>query len=242
MVKTNPFNFRMNSDYVKSMVYGGLDGIITTFAVVSGVTGGSLDFQIVIVLGFSNLLADGLSMAVGDYLSSKSENEFIMKEIEQHQSNFKYDFQSELNDFKKYYIDKGLTETDASLISETLAKYPEVIKEERINMIFGTAETEAHPIYNALITFCSFIVYGFIPLIVYGFIPLIAYVFASFSPFLMENTFVVAGVLTGLTLFILGAIKSKLTLTNWVRSGMEMLLVGGAAALIAYMIGFMLGS
>nr|WP_246819053.1 VIT1/CCC1 transporter family protein [Aerococcus sp. HMSC10H05] len=224
----------MNRDYVKSMVYGGLDGIITTFAVVAGVTGGSLDFQIVIVLGFSNLLADGLSMAVGDYLSSKSENEFIMKEIEQHQSNFKYDFQSELNDFKKYYIDKGLTETDASLISETLAKYPEVIKEERINMIFGTAETEAHPIYNALITFCSFIVYGFIPLI--------AYVFASFSPFLMENTFVVAGVLTGLTLFILGAIKSKLTLTNWVRTGMEMLLVGGAAALIAYMIGFMLGS
>lgn len=101
-------------------------------------------------------------------------------------------------------------------------------------MIFGTAETEAHPIYNALITFCSFILYGFIPLI--------AYVFASFSTFLMENTFVVAGILTGLTLFILGAIKSKLTLTNWARSGMEMLLVGGAAALIAYMIGFILGS
>lgn len=234
MIKANPFNFHMNSDYVKSMVYGGLDGIITTFAVVSGVTGGALDFQIVIVLGFSNLLADGLSMAVGDYLSSKSENEFITKEIEQHQSNFKYDFQTELNDFKEYYTNKGLTETDASLISETLAKYPEVIEQERTNMIFGTAETEAHPIYNALITFCSFILYGFIPLI--------AYVFASFSTFLMENTFVVAGILTGLTLFILGAIKSKLTLTNWVRSGMEMLLVGGAAALIAYMIGFILGS
>lgn len=234
MSKANRFNFRMNSDYVKSMVYGGLDGIITTFAVVSGVTGGALDFQIVIVLGFSNLLADGLSMAVGDYLSSKSENEFITKEIEQHQSNFNYDFQSELNDFKEYYINKGLTETDASLISETLAKYPKVIEQERINMIFGTAETEAHPINNALVTFLSFILYGFIPLI--------AYVFASSSTFLMENTFIVASILTGLTLFILGAIKSKLTLTNWVRSGMEMLLVGGAAALIAYMIGFILGS
>ncbi|GMR70202.1 VIT1/CCC1 transporter family protein [Aerococcus viridans] len=234
MIKANPFNFRMNSDYVKSMVYGGLDGIITTFAVVSGVTGGALDFQIIIVLGFSNLLADGLSMAVGDYLSSKSENEFISKEIEQHQSNFKYDFQSKLNDFKEYYINKGLTETDASLISETLAKYPEVIEQERINMIFGTAETEAHPMFNALITFFSFILFGFIPLI--------AYVFASFSTFLMENTFIVASILTGLTLFILGAVKSKLTLTKWVRSGMEMLLVGGAAALIAYMIGFILGS
>ncbi|MFE2777717.1 VIT1/CCC1 transporter family protein [Aerococcus urinaeequi] len=233
MFKANRFNFRMNSDYVKSMVYGGLDGIITTFAVVSGVTGGALDFQIVIILGFSNLLADGLSMAVGDYLSSKSENEFITKEIEQHQSNFNYDFQSELNDFKEYYINKGLTETDASSISETLAKYPKVIEQERINMIFGTAETEAHPINNALVTFLSFILYGFIPLI--------AYVFASSSTFLMENTFIVASILTGLMLFILGAIKSKLTLTNWVRSGMEMLLVGGATALIAYMIGFILG-
>src|SRR5699024_12506639 len=171
------------------------------------------DFHIVIVLGFSNLLADGLSMAVGDYLSSKSENEFITKEIEQHQSNFKYDFQSELNDFKEYYINKGLTETDASLISETLAKYPKVIEQERINMIFGTAETEAHPINNALVTFFSFILYGFIPLI--------AYVFASSSTFLMENTFIVAGILTVLMLFILGAIKSMLTLTNCFRSGSE---------------------
>ena len=63
-------------DYIKSMVYGGLDGIITTFAVVAGVVGGALDLRIIIILGFSNLLADGFSMATGDYLSSKSEKEY----------------------------------------------------------------------------------------------------------------------------------------------------------------------
>src|SRR3989344_9618638 len=65
---------------LKSVVYGGLDGIITTFAVVAGVAGASLSANIVLILGFANLIGDGISMAVGDYLSSKSENEYYHKE------------------------------------------------------------------------------------------------------------------------------------------------------------------
>lgn len=60
-------------DYAKSITYGGLDGIITTFAVVAGANGGNLGLTAIIVLGFSNLLADGFSMAAGDYLSSTTE-------------------------------------------------------------------------------------------------------------------------------------------------------------------------
>ena len=57
-------------------MYGGLDGIITTFAVVAGVAGASLSSGVVLILGFANLIADGLSMAIGDYLSTKAENEY----------------------------------------------------------------------------------------------------------------------------------------------------------------------
>lgn len=63
------------SKYIKSIVYGGLDGIITTFAVVSGVIGANLNPSIILILGFANLIADGISMGVGDYLSSKAEQE-----------------------------------------------------------------------------------------------------------------------------------------------------------------------
>ena len=63
------------SNYSKSIVYGGLDGIITTFAVVAGTVGGNLPTLTVVILGFSNLLADGFSMASGDYLSSHDEDE-----------------------------------------------------------------------------------------------------------------------------------------------------------------------
>jgi len=66
--------------YIKSAVYGGLDGIITTFAVVAGVTGASLGMIIILILGLANLIADGLSMAIGDYLSTKAEIEFQRNE------------------------------------------------------------------------------------------------------------------------------------------------------------------
>lgn len=64
-------------DYAKSIVYGGMDGIVTTFAVVAGAVGGNLGIKPILILGFSNLLADGFSMAVGDYLSSTTEESAV---------------------------------------------------------------------------------------------------------------------------------------------------------------------
>ena len=68
--------------YLKSLVYGGLDGIITTIAVVAGVAGASLSTGIVLILGFANLIGDGLSMAIGDYLSTKAERDYNRAERE----------------------------------------------------------------------------------------------------------------------------------------------------------------
>lgn len=66
-------------DYLREFVYGGIDGAVTTFAVVAGATGAGFSATVVIVLGFANLVADGVSMAVGSYLSTKSELEVEAK-------------------------------------------------------------------------------------------------------------------------------------------------------------------
>jgi len=66
-------------DYLREFVYGGIDGAVTTFAVVAGATGAGFSATVVIVLGFANLIADGVSMAVGSYLSTKSELEVEAK-------------------------------------------------------------------------------------------------------------------------------------------------------------------
>lgn len=73
---------RTGSQYLGEMVYGGLDGIITTFAVVSGVAGAQLGTPVILILGLANLLADGFSMAIGAYISHKGEQEYFRKEYE----------------------------------------------------------------------------------------------------------------------------------------------------------------
>ena len=71
--------FRKLQEYLGEFVYGGIDGAVTTFAVVAGGFGADLDPGIIIILGFANLLADGFSMSIGAYLSAKSDNENYKK-------------------------------------------------------------------------------------------------------------------------------------------------------------------
>ena len=220
-------------EYIKSMVYGGLDGIITTFAVVSGVAGASLPLKIVIILGFSNLLADGFSMAVGDYLSSKSEKEYQEGITHQTKLAIKSNYQEEVHKMTQAYEVEGLSKEDAESIAATLAKYETPFVNQLTNQTYGNNHKEEEPIKNALVTFFSFFVFGLVPLL--------AYILSTFIPFMLENAFLLASVLTGATLFTLGAVKSRITQSNWMRSGMEMLTVGGLAAVVAYLVGFVLG-
>lgn len=65
---------------LKPIIFGGLDGILTSFAIVAEAAGGTLSTGVVLILGFSNIFADALSMGVGEFLSSKAENEWILSE------------------------------------------------------------------------------------------------------------------------------------------------------------------
>lgn len=81
---------------LREFVYGGMDGAVTTFAVVTGAAGANLSSQIILILGFANVLADGFSMAVGSYLSEKSDQELSMSKgqsaAEDHESPFMASF------------------------------------------------------------------------------------------------------------------------------------------------------
>ncbi len=70
--------------YLWEFVYGGIDGCVTTFAVVAGSMWAGLETRIILILGFANLFADGFSMSIGAYLSSKSQNEQAQKEWTQY--------------------------------------------------------------------------------------------------------------------------------------------------------------
>ena len=209
---------------IKSLVYGGLDGTITTFAVVAGATGGALDMRVIIILGFANLLGDGISMAVGDYVSSKSEKEYA----EHH----KQEIETEYNEDQTAQMleEKGLSAIDAHHFAETLSHYD---AETRNNLLINDDEEESNPIINAIITFISFVIFGLFPLLIF--------IFAYFNHDLIPISFITSNILTFTTLFILGAVKTVVTKGNWFKSGLEMLIVGGLAAMAAYGIGVVLG-
>ncbi len=219
--------------YLKSAVYGGLDGIITTFAVVAGVAGASLSSGVVLILGFANLIADGLSMSIGDYLSTKSEQEYNRLERQRESWEMQNYPEGEIREVKEIYEDKGMTPEDAELVVGTMAKYEDLFIDVMMVEELGIIEDNESPVKNAVVTFLSFLVFGFIPLL--------ATVLAYFIPGLKPYAFVVSSVMTGVTLFILGAAKSKVSGVNWFRSGLEMLIVGGLAATAAYLIGYFLG-
>jgi len=219
--------------YLKSIVYGGLDGVITTFAVVAGVAGAALSPVIVLILGFANLVADGISMAIGDFLSSKAEKEYSRAERKREEWEYDNYLEGEKREMKEIYEAMGVDENDSKTIVNIMSKHRKAFVNIMMVEELGIMEDETSPVKNALFTFFSFAFFGFIPLV--------AYVFASMIPWLGENTFLSACVLTGLTLFGMGALKVKITERNWFKSGIEMLLVGGLAAGAAYGIGVALG-
>jgi len=218
--------------YIKSLIYGGLDGIITTFAVVAGVAGASLSPGVVLILGFANLFADGLSMAIGDYLSTKAENEYIRAERRRELWEVDHYPEGERREMVELYQEKGIGREDAETVVGVLSKHREAWVSIMMVEELGIVESGQSPLRNALVTFVSFALFGFVPLL--------AYVVFRFLPALQGETFWVSCALTGLTLFTLGALKVRITGRGWLASGLEMLLVGGLAAAAAYGIGLAL--
>ncbi len=168
---------RTKQKYLPEFIYGAIDGTVTTFAVVSGSLGASLSSSVILILGFANLFADGFSMAISSYLSSKSQKELMEKHKHKH-------------------------------------------------------EHQKDPKKTALATFIAFVLIGFIPLI--------SFVLAIFIPSLNKNKFIYSIILTALAFLIVGSIKGKITQTNKLKSSIETLLIGGIAALIAFLVGYFL--
>ena len=155
--------------YLRDLVYGANDGLITTFAIVAGVAGADLSTRVVLILGFANRLAVGFSRGASNYLSSRSEQELL-----------------------------AATDTGAR---------------------------EPHAFRHGVATFAAFVVIGLVPLIAY------------LLPIPPERRFRTAALLTLLALFGVGASRALVTRLRWWSAGLEMLLVGGAAATVAYLVG-----
>ena len=220
-------------DYVKSIVFGGLDGIITTFSIVAAVAGASLTPEIVIMMGFANLLSDGLSMGLGDYLSEYAEMQYILSERDRESWELKNVPDVELNEMITIYKEKGVSEEDAKSILTPMMKYNDLFLDHMMLLELGlqTPDPDENPAKNGLVTFGSFVLFGSVPMWVYVITWGAKYEYQA-------GVFGIACAFTALTMFALGATQAKITKQNVLKTGLTTMANGSIAAAAAYLIGW----
>lgn len=215
-------------DYLGEFVYGGIDGSVTTFAVVAGAAGAQLDSKVVIILGFANLIADGFAMSVGSYLSTKSEKENYNKHKAVEYWEVDNLPEKEREEVREIYEAKGLKgellEQVVDVITEDRHRWVDVMMKEELEMM----EESKSPLAMGGVTFLSFQLFGIIPLLIYV---------VDYFTGVESDLFVISSTLTVFTFALIGGLKALVTQTKIGRSILETLFLGGAAAVLAYFVG-----
>lgn len=214
------------NSYLRDFVYGGIDGAVTTFAIVAGVVGAGLSPLVIVVLGIANLLADGFSMAAGNYTATKTEVDDYRRLYAIEERHIDHEPDGELEELKQILQKFGLQD-------RVLADATAAIAAKRANWIsimmtgeYGLSDLQRAPLVSALWTFGAFLLCGSVPLL----------------PFLIgaERAFEISIIATGLVFVFIGSLKSRWSLASWWVSALETLSIGSIAAGVAYVTGNLL--
>ncbi len=213
-------------NYIRDWVYGGIDGAVTTFAIVAGVVGANLSSGIILVLGLANLLADGLSMAASNYSGTKSEVDDADRLREIEKKHIDQDPVGEREEIRQILKQKGLEGQVLNDATDAIIANEKVWIETMLVDEYGVSPMMRKPTTSALATFAAFVLCGAVPLL----------------PFLVSipSPFIIASVLTGIVFFAIGSMKSRWSLSAWWHSGLETLIIGSGAAGVAYIVGYLL--
>lgn len=223
--------------HLKEVIYGGVDGIITTFAVVAGFSGAALSnetttqlsFLVVLLFGLANLFADGVSMGLGNFLSVRSEQSLYRNTWRKEEREAECNTDEEKEETVTILIQKGFSEEDARTLAGIYQKngqyWVDFMMSHELQMPDPTKE---NPLYTGFATFASFILFGIIPLLPFMFM-------GSFDP---RTVFQFSTGGAFFALILLGVLKWKIVGgTHPVRTILEVVLVGGIAASVAFFVG-----
>ncbi|MGY5143465.1 MAG: VIT1/CCC1 transporter family protein [Candidatus Nitrosopumilus sp. bin_32a] len=212
-------------------IYGSIDGAVTTFAIVAGVMGASLPTTIILILGFANLFADGFSMAAANYQASKARNEFV--EMKRKQEEWEIDNleEQERDEIRDIYREKGFKDELLDDVVRTITSKRKVWIDTMMKEELGLIEDEKNPLDSSISTFVGFNLVGLIPLI-----PFMIFMIVGIE--LNSEAFVYSIVSVCFAFFLVGMIKGKIVKRSMLRAGINTLIIGGVAAVVAYLIGF----
>lgn len=218
---------------LREIVYGGNDGIVTTFAVVAGFAGAAhgdspvqLGALAVLIFGFANLFADATAMGLGSFLSSRAERDVYAAQRAKEIGEIGRSPAFERREIVELFEEKGVARDDAEALATTYIRYPELAADFMMQHEIGLSDPgDDQPALNGLMTFVSFLVFGIIPLIPYILLPPVA------------GTFHLSIAATFGALILLGLLRWRVVGDGLTRAVGETVLVGGVCAAVAYAVG-----
>jgi len=209
--------------YLRDWVYGGIDGTVTTFAIMAGVVGASLPSSVVVILGIANLLADGFSMAAANYTGTKAEQDEYQQLRDMEERHVALAPEGEREEIRQIFKAKGFEgdalETAVGVITDHQDRWIDMMMAEE----HGMPAVLRSPMKAAIMTFVSFVLCGAVPLIPYA--------------ILLPKPELPSATLAGITFFAIGSLRSRWSPAPWWRTGLETLAIGMLAAAVAYLVG-----
>jgi VIT1/CCC1 family predicted Fe2+/Mn2+ transporter len=210
--------------YLGDGVLGAIDGTVTTFAIVAGATGADLSGGIALVLGLANVVADGFSMGISNYLKAKSDRAVIRRARRMEEHHIEQIPDGEREEIREIFRAKGF---DGNVLDEVVA----VITRDRERWIdtmitdeLGLPLETPEPARAAATTFLAFLFAGMLPLIPLMFVG-------------STHWFEASATVAGITFALIGFVKGRLVEESALRHAIESLVIGGGAAVLAYGVG-----
>ncbi|WP_420564205.1 VIT1/CCC1 transporter family protein [Thalassobaculum sp.] len=215
---------RPEAMYLRDWIYGGIDGAVTTFAIVAGVAGAELSVGVILILGFANLIADGFSMAAANYSGTKAEKDDAARVLAMEHRHIAAAPDGEREEIRQIFAAKGFEGRALERAVDTITSDEERWAQTMLVEEHHLAPVTRSPWTAAWVTFSAFVICGLVPLI----------------PYMAGGGLAVSTAVTAAVFFAIGSAKARWSLAPWWRSGLETLAIGLAAAGLAYAVGHLL--
>lgn len=217
--------------YWRDIILGVNDGLVSMFLLVVGVVGGGLDSGPVLLTALAGALAGAISMAAGEYLATKSQDQVLEAELRLERVHIRDHRQQELDQLREMFADMGLLEEDVDMVVTAFDRSDDAILNAMKALEFGFVDSERRSPYRAMVASGALFIVGSLPSIV----PFL--VFDSLNVALAWATVLALG-----GLFVVGVVKARVAKNSWLTSGLENMAIAGVGGIVAWLIGDAVGA
>ncbi len=217
---------------LRDFIFGAIDGTVTTLAVVSGVSGAGLPAGVLLILGVANLVADGFSMGISNFLGTRAEQQQRADTRREEEYHIRTVPEGEREEIRQIFASKGFSGADLERVVQVITSDDERWVNVMLREEHGYPAGEVSPWRAGLVTYMGFMIAGLVPLL--------PFIYRAMVPGGLPQAFLWSIGLAGVVFFTIGALKSLFVEQRWYWAGLEILAIGGVAASLAYLVGAVL--